>query len=142
MNKQGPIILIDDDVDDLESFTEVIMGITKVHEVIPFSNSDAALTYLTDNSDVNPFLILSDINLPKLSGIELRDKIRNNEEIRLRCIPYLFFTTAIGQKDLIDAYSKSIQGFFIKPSDYNELKDIMKAIITYWGFCKAPNYVA
>ncbi len=142
MDKKGPILLIDDDSDDLENFTDVIREITTAHEVISFTSSYAAMTFLNENLQVRPFLILSDINLPKLSGLELRDKIHNNEQIRIRCIPYLFFTTSIAQKDVIDAYSKSIQGFFIKPSDFNELKEIMKAIITYWGFCTAPNYIA
>ena len=141
MNKQGPILLIDDDNDDLEIFKEIFVELNCLNPIITFTSADATLSYLNENGSVNPFLIISDINLPKLSGIELRNKIHNNEQMRLRCIPYLFFTTSIAQQDVIDAYSKSIQGFFIKPNDLKELKAMLQSIITYWTFCKAPNYL-
>jgi len=58
------------------------------------------------NTDNEPFLTPSDINMPKLNGIELKEKIQNNEELRLKSIPYLFFTTSAEQKHVIDAYSR------------------------------------
>lgn len=79
--------------------------------------------------------------MPKLNGIELRKQIHENEDIRLRTIPYLFFTTTATQEDVIDAYSKSIQGFFVKPSSFPDLKRLMKVIIEYWQDCVSPNYV-
>ena len=141
MNKKGPILLIDDDEDDLLIFRDIFKELKCENEVICFLSSDAALEYLNDNKSVRPFLIISDINLPKLSGIELRDKIHNNEQLRLRCIPYLIFTTAIGQDEVVEAYSKSIQGFFIKPADLKELTLIIQTILSYWSYCKSPNYI-
>jgi CheY-like chemotaxis protein len=64
-----------------------------------------------------------------------------NEDIRLRTIPYLFFTTSAAQEDVIDAYSKSIQGFFVKPTSIQDLKRLVKTIIEYWQDCVSPNYV-
>lgn len=139
MTTPGPIIMIDDDVEDLEIFKEIINEFAPEREVIEFGNSDDVLTFLDENTSVNPFLIISDINLPKLSGIALREKIQNNEQLRLRCIPYLFFTTSSAHQDVIDAYSKSIQGFFIKPANLDTLKSVLQAIITYWSLCEAPN---
>ena len=88
-----------------------------------------------------PFIVFSDINMLKLNGIELRQQIHENEDIRVKTIPYLFFTTSAEQEAVIDAYSKSIQGFFIKPSSFDELKNTMKIIIEYWQKCESPNYV-
>ncbi|WP_211272661.1 response regulator [Gelidibacter algens] len=88
-----------------------------------------------------PFIVFSDINMPKLSGVELRKQIHENEDIRLKTIPYLFFTTSAAQDAVIDAYSKSIQGFFIKPSSFQDLKSTMKTIVEYWQKCESPNYV-
>ena len=79
--------------------------------------------------------------MPKLNGIELRQQIHENEDIRVKTIPYLFFTTSAEQDAVIEAYSKSIQGFFIKPSSFDELKNTMKIIIEYWQKCESPNYV-
>ena len=79
--------------------------------------------------------------MPRLSGMELREKIHENEDLRLKSIPYLFFSTSAEQQHVVDAYSKSIQGFFVKPSNYNEIKQIIKTIVSYWEACVSPNYV-
>lgn len=76
-----------------------------------------------------------------LSGIELRNKVHENEDLRIKSIPYLFFTTSAQQSHVIDAYSKSIQGFFIKPNDYSEIKNTVQTIVEYWLKCVSPNYV-
>jgi CheY-like chemotaxis protein len=67
-----------------------------------------------NKEDILPFLILSDINMPKLDGFALRNKIKMDAKLQLRCIPYLFFSTAVSQAAVIDAYSASAQGFFCK----------------------------
>ena len=140
MNRSGPFIIIEDDVDDQELLTEVFKELDYKNELIFFGDGEAALEYLTNNS-VEPFIIFSDINLPKLNGVELREKVHNNENLRIKSIPYLFFTTSAEQKHVIDAYSKSIQGFFIKPLNYNDLKRTIKVIVEYWLECVSPNYV-
>jgi len=99
-----------------------------------------ALEYL-ETSDTEPFLILSDINLPKLNGLELREKIHTYEDLQMKCIPYLFFSTSAEQKHVIEAYSQSVQGFFVKPRKYSELKSTIKKIVEYWKECVSPDYV-
>lgn len=61
-----------------------------------------------------PFIILSDINMPKLNGLELRKKLKTNADLQLKCIPYLFFSTAANQPAVVEAYSMSAQGLFYK----------------------------
>jgi response regulator RpfG family c-di-GMP phosphodiesterase len=79
--------------------------------------------------------------MPKLNGAQLREKVHNNEDLRLKSIPYLFFTTIAEQKAVIEAYSKSIQGFFIKPTSYSALKRVIRIIVEYWQECVSPDYV-
>ncbi len=140
MNKKGPIIFIEDDLDDQEILSLVFKELDYRNEIIFFNDGPTALAYLTD-TDVEPFIVFSDINMPKLTGIELREKIHENEDLRIKSIPYLFFSTSAEQSHIVDAYSKSIQGFFIKPSDINELKSTIKSIVEYWQKCVSPNYV-
>ena len=140
MNKTGPIIIIEDDLDDQYILTDVLKELNYKNEVIFFGDSVKALEYLT-HTDIEPFLVLSDINMPKLNGIELREKVHNNEDLRLKSIPYLFFSTSAEQKHVIDAYSRSIQGFFIKPTSYEKLKNTMRKIVEYWQECESPNYI-
>ena len=108
MNKRGPIIIIEDDIDDQDILAEIFKELDYKNKLIFFSDSEKALKYLTD-TDNEPFLVLSDINMPKLNGMELREKVHNNEELRLKSIPYLFFTTSTEQKHVINAYSRSFQ---------------------------------
>ena len=140
MNKHGPIVIIEDDIDDQEILSEIFKELDYNNKLIFFGDSVQALEYLTD-TDIEPFLVLSDINMPKLNGMELREKIHNNEDLRLKSIPYLFFSTSAEQKHVIDAYSKSIQGFFVKPSNYNEIKATIASIVDYWQRCVSPNYI-
>lgn len=140
MNKTGPIIIIEDDLDDQELLTDVFKELEFKNEIIFFGDGEKALEFLI-NTAIEPFIIFSDINMPKLNGVELREKVHNNEDLRIKSIPYLFFTTTAEQKHVIEAYSKSIQGFFIKPSSFPDLKRTIKIIVEYWQECVSPNYV-
>jgi CheY-like chemotaxis protein len=140
MNKNGPIIIIEDDIDDQQILTEIFNELDYRNEIIFFNEGEKALDYLT-NTSTEPFIIFSDINMPKLNGMELREKVHENEDLRIKSIPYLFFTTRAEQQHVIDAYSKSIQGFFVKPAEYNEIKSVIKIIVEYWQKCVSPNYV-
>lgn len=140
MNKRGPIVIIEDDTDDQEILNEIFKELNYVNKLIFFDDSELALEYLTGTT-TEPFLVLSDINMPKLNGMELREKVINNEDLRMKSIPYLFFSTSAEQKHVIDAYSRSIQGFFVKPTDYNKLKNIITKIVEYWQECESPNYI-
>ncbi|RYZ82348.1 MAG: response regulator, partial [Proteobacteria bacterium] len=104
MNPRGPIIVIEDDEDDQELITDAFKELGYENIIRFFSSGIVALDYL-HTTDEKPFIILSDINLPKLTGIELRNRIIENESLRLKCIPYLFFTTAASQQAIVDAYS-------------------------------------
>ena len=140
MNKNGTIVIVEDDPDDQEMFTLVFKDLNYKNEILFFNDGQEALTYLTGKTG-EPFIVFSDINMPRLNGLELRNQILENEDIRLKTIPYLFFTTSAEQAAVIDAYSKSIQGFFIKPSSFQGLKSLLKIIVEYWQNCESPNYV-
>jgi len=139
MNKTGPIIIIEDDLDDQETLTEIFRKLNYENEVIYFHDGNDALEYL-NRTDVLPFLILSDINMPKISGFELRSKVFTNELLQTKCIPYLFFTTGGTKKAVMDAYAMSVQGFFIKPNSDQALESTIKKIVEYWKECIAPNH--
>ena len=138
MNRNGPVIIIEDDDDDQELLKEAFKRLGYVNELHFFPDGFKALEYL-NRSDVIPFIIISDINLPKLDGFALRDKIKMDEKLQLRCIPYLFFSTAVSQEAVINAYSLSVQGFFIKQNSLDELEKTITVIMEYWIRCASPN---
>lgn len=138
MNKNGEIIIIEDDDDDQFLLEEVFISLNYSNKRIYFPDGLSALEYL--NSDASaPFIILSDINMPRLNGFELRNKLKTDASLNLKCIPYLFFSTALNQQTVIDAYSSSAQGFFVKQTSFSELQDTIKVIVDYWKKCVAPN---
>ena len=138
MNKNGPVIVIEDDEDDQGILAEIFKTLNYENKIIFFKEGNAALEYL-NKTEVIPFLILSDINMPKINGFELRALINTNERLHLKCIPYLFFTTAANKQSVVDAYAMSVQGFFIKSYSYETLESTIRKIMEYWKVCIAPN---
>jgi CheY-like chemotaxis protein len=138
LNKNGPVIVIEDDTDDKDFLTEIFQKLNYQNKILFFSDGQQALDYL-NSSDELPFLILSDINMPKLNGFALREKLKTDSKLSNKCIPYLFFSTASNQKAVIDAYSLSVQGFFVKQNSMAELQKTISAIMEYWRRCAAPN---
>jgi CheY-like chemotaxis protein len=138
MNKSGPIIVIEDDEDDQHLLVEIFKRLDYKNEVIYFLDGDKALEYL-NRTDTQPFLILSDINMPKMTGFELRNKVFTDEQLQTKCIPYLFFTTAATKKAVLDAYALSVQGFFTKPNSMEGLENTIRKIVEYWKECIAPS---
>lgn len=145
MNVNGRIIMIDDDREDIEIFTEVYEMVQKAegftNELVTFYNPQEALEHLL-NIDDAPFLIVSDINMPGMNGFELRKKTFENDKLAEKAAPYIFLTTAGNDPDLMRrAYKVSTQGYFAKPYDYNEYKELLTTIIKYWKVAKVANRI-
>jgi CheY-like chemotaxis protein len=138
MPNNGPIIIIEDDPDDRELLESIFLNLKIANEILYFPDGEKALDYL-NVSDDTPFLILSDINMPRLSGMELKQKIHTDAKLQVKCIPYLFFTTSASRKAVVEAYSMSAQGFFVKNHSSSELEATISIIIDYWKRCISPN---
>lgn len=138
MNRNGEIIIIEDDKDDQELFSDIFQSLNYSNKVLFFSDGEEALQYL-QQPDTEPFLIISDINLPRLNGFELRERVFTNEKLSKKCIPYIFFTTSVSRQSVINAYAFSAQGFFIKPTKFSELEEVITSIISYWKRCYSPS---
>ena len=138
MNKGGPIIVIEDDLDDQEILVEIFRNLDYSNEIFYFSDGNKALEFI-NKSEIQPFLILSDINMPKINGFEIRNKVFTNAALHTKCIPYLFFTTTATKKAVMEAYALSVQGFFVKASSMQGLENTIKKIVEYWKECIAPS---
>lgn len=139
MRKDGKIILIEDDEDDCEFFIEVYNKLGYKNELIIINDSTLVLDYIK-RPDVHPFLIISDINMPKMSGFELRNLILGDVSLSEKAVPYIFFTTSKAQESVIKAYQMSVQGFFYKSYDIKAFATDMKMIIDYWKLAATPPY--
>jgi CheY-like chemotaxis protein len=134
----NPIILIDDDSEDLEIFTTAFSQLEIANEVVAFNDSFDALDFLR-NSGRQPLFILCDINMPKVNGLDLRQKIYDDEVLRQRSIPFLFLSTANDRVFIDKAYNLAVQGYFKKPARLHEIKEMLMSIIIYWSYSYHPN---
>lgn len=137
-SRNGPIIIIEDDVDDQEMFCLVLEELQLPNEIKVFDNCPDALNYLMDTPD-KPFLIISDINLPTMSGLEMRRRITESARLRKKSIPFVFLSTSSKMQFVETAYELLVQGYFTKPDSLAELKEMMRMIVGYWKVCKHPN---
>jgi len=139
MNKNGPIVIIDDDADDRYLLADVFKELAFPNEIKFFDGGKEALHYL-QRKDAHPFIILSDVNMPGLDGFELRRMIYQDASLAQKCVPYLFFSTMVSEQAVKQAYLMSVQGFFVKPNTYDHLKETMRKIVEYWQECQSPSY--
>jgi CheY-like chemotaxis protein len=139
MARSGPIVLVDDDPEDEELVNEVLQQLGVRNRLIYFDDCIKALDYLQHTTD-KPLIILSDINLHKLNGIEFKRKIDADPRLREKSIPFIFFSTSVDKYAVDQAYKElTVQGFFQKTNSLQELKTVIKLIVDYWYLCKHPN---
>ncbi|GAB3808087.1 response regulator [Spirosoma humi] len=138
MSLKGPIISVEDDEDDQYLIGEAIRQLNLPNPLHFFSNGQAALHYLRTTVE-QPFLILCDINMPIMNGLELRKEINQNDYLRIKSIPFVYLTTAANSQLIKEAYETMVQGFYKKSIDYAGLNQQLKLIIDYWQNCLHPN---
>ena len=139
MSKLGPIVIVEDDLDDQEMIQEAMEEVGIKNELVFFDRSLKAFEFLKSTTQ-QPFLILSDVNLPAQNGIEFKRQIDEDRQLREKSIPFVFYSTAVDKNSIDTAYKElTVQGFFKKKNKYEELKKDLKLIVDYWTTCKHPN---
>ncbi|MEO6550792.1 MAG: response regulator [Ferruginibacter sp.] len=141
MKKGGPIIVIEDDADDQELLNEIFTRLAYSNELLFFNDGEAALQFLY-STQTKPFIILSDINIPKIDGMALREIINSDQRLKFKCIPFIFYSTAADPNQVFTAYSLSVQGFFQKGYSFSELEKTISIIMEYWERCIAPEKIS
>lgn len=138
MSDAEPIIYVDDDEDDHFLIQKALENLRFPHPLKSFFLGQHLIDYLTETPD-KPFIIICDINMPRMNGIEVRSAIHQDEYLRNKSIPFIFYSTAVSMDQLREAYKLTIQGFFIKEQKFDALQQTLKEILEYWKKCKHPN---
>jgi CheY-like chemotaxis protein len=102
-----------------------------------FKNGEEVLKFLEDKKVV-PFLILCDVNLPKMDGFELKEQLLKRENTRYTSIPFVFWSSAMSNQQIQKAYDLGVNGIFLKDSSFGELKQSLIRIVSYWLKSKVP----
>src|SRR3954453_9184082 len=132
-----PILIIDDDSDDREFILEAWKELSYPNKLIFFKRAEEVLKFLKNEKTV-PFLILCDVNLPKMNGFELKEKLLKENYTRYASIPFVFWSSAISNEQVQKAYDLGVNGIFIKENNFNKLKDVLVDIMNYWEKSKVP----
>lgn len=131
MKMHRDILIIEDDEDDREILKEIFKDLGYKNNLVFFSDSTQVVEYLR-RPDINPFIIISDINMPKLGGFELRNIILNEEILMDKDIPYIFISNAQDEQSIKQANKLHIQGYIHKGDDYNKYKEKIKNLVDFW----------
>ena len=134
----GPIIVVDDDRNDVDVISEAVKNIGIQNSVLPFYTALEAYDYLL-HTEEKPFLILCDVRMPELDGLLFRKKICSNELLRKKSIPFIFFTGIVSHDIVNEAYNMNVQGFYRKEVGYEAIKEQLLTICIYWKNCLHPN---
>lgn len=136
--KSGPIVLVDDDADDRQLVESVCTSLNYRNPIVQLENGVQLLDYLRTTSE-KPFLILCDINMPFINGLEVRRRIDEDDSLRKKSIPFVFFSTNAVQHEVEKAYELTVQGFFEKGNSLQEMTVRLRLILEYWSVCRHPN---
>ncbi len=133
----NPIIIIDDDEDDLELIQQAFEELQFDNEIIIFRDGRLFLEYIKNAGKI--LFILCDINMHPINGLELKRIVNEDEVLRLRCVPFIFLSTSAATASVFKAYSTGVQGYFIKPPSFQAMKDMIMKMVNYWSDSHHPN---
>lgn len=131
------IWIIDDDVDDKELVEDILKKINPAFKIRFFGDASTFLKCLEIES-ISPFIILSDIHLPGISGLELRKAMLNSENQKFHSVPFIFWTTSASDQQIELAFHLNAHGFFIKDYSYEDWNVTFSGIVNYWHKSKTP----
>lgn len=135
---KGPIIIVDDDTDDQEMYAESIKSIGVLNEIHFFGSGKEALDYLLVTEE-QPFIIISDVNMPGITGLEFKRILEDNPYLKAKGIPFVFISTNASKVSVRHAHALSVQGYFEKPSNMDDIKKMLHILFDYWKLCKHIN---
>ena len=124
------IFLIEDDMIEVMKFQRTIASLQLDHKIIEANNGEEALQIL-EKKDELPDIILLDLNMPKINGIEFLNILKSDDV--LRYIPTIILTTSQNQKDLLECYKIGIAGYVLKPLKYEDYVSKMGKLLAYWS---------
>ena len=137
MDDKKPILLVEDDEVDIMTIQRAINDLNVTNNLVVTNNGEEALDYLSDPDKANPCIILLDIKMPRMNGIEFL-KARN-EDKALRSIPVVVLTSSREEEDLVQSYRLGVAGYMVKPVDYIQFVETIRVINLYWTLCELPS---
>ena len=128
------ILMIEDNPGDVRLTREVLLEATVPNNLWAVKDGEEAMNFLSQTSEYikvpRPDLILLDLNLPKMSGLDILENIKSDEN--LRTIPVVILTTSQSEKDILSGYQRFANAYITKPVSLDQFNRIILAIEGFW----------
>lgn len=142
MNKLARILMVEDDPKDVELTLTALEEYNLANEVIVTRDGEQALDYLyyrgeyKSRSSGNPAVMLLDLKLPKVDGLEVLKQIKSDGELRM--IPVVVLTSSKEEKDMVASYQLGVNAYVVKPVDFHEFVNAIKELGVFWAVINEP----
>jgi DNA-binding response OmpR family regulator len=142
MSELGRVLLVEDDPRDIELTMTALAEYNLANEVVVARDGQKALDYLYcrgefgARSNGNPAVMLLDLKLPKVDGLEVLQQIRSDQ--RLKLIPVVVLTSSREEKDMIRSYNLGVNAYVVKPVDFHEFVNAIKELGIFWAVINEP----
>ncbi len=140
MRNSKPVLLVEDDSIDAMTVRRAFKDLKILNPLASSANGEEALAYLTDPSNEKPCVILLDLNMPKMNGIEFLKVAK--ADTHLRKIPVIVLTTSREESDIVQSFQLSVAGYIVKPVDYKNFVEAIRTIDLYWTLSELPEQEA
>ena len=142
MNKLGRILMVEDDPKDVELTLTALEEYNLANEVVVTRDGEEALDYLhcrgeyKTRSSGNPAVMLLDLKLPKVDGLEVLQQIKSDGELRM--IPVVVLTSSKEEKDMVASYKLGVNAYVVKPVDFHEFVNAIRELGVFWAIINEP----
>ncbi|MBS0298041.1 MAG: response regulator [Proteobacteria bacterium] len=137
-----PILLVEDSPQDLELTLAALAKCQLANEIVVTRDGAQALDWLqrkgefTDRTAGDPAVVLLDLKLPKLDGLEVLERVKGDEH--MRSIPVVMLTSSREEKDLVRSYQLGVNAFVVKPVEFREFFEAIQDLGVFWGILNEP----
>jgi CheY-like chemotaxis protein len=142
MGSLGRILMVEDDPKDVELTLTALEDYNLANEVVVARDGEEALDYLycrgsfATRSGENPAVLLLDLKLPKVDGLEVLQKIKSDDKLRM--IPVVVLTSSHEEKDMVASYRLGVNAYVVKPVDFHEFVNAIKELGIFWAVINQP----
>lgn len=136
MRSLKPIMLVEDDAADVLIIKRALKELKIDNKLVHSADGEEALEYLKNEENERPCIILLDLNMPKMNGIEFLEAAKSDEE--LKSIPVIALTTSESSQDITRCFKLGIVGYIVKPVDYKKFVKAVRIVDIYWMLSKIP----
>lgn len=136
MRSSKPILLVEDDQVDAMTVKRALKEINVTNRLDIVDDGEKALLFLQNSENEKPGIILLDLNMPRMNGIEFLQIVKKDDI--LRKIPVIVLTTSREDRDKVDSFKLGVAGYMVKPVDYRKFVEVVKTIDLYWTLSELP----